>query len=178
MRKTGFIVLGGLAFVLLVLLVIRNGPSEGGETPQTSPPAMTTQAPNSLTVRVIDGDTIEVDGERIRLSGIDAPEDDQVCGIHGANFSCGDAATSKLQELIGQRQVQCVGDDRDRYGRLIAICSVDGRDVGQEMVRSGWAVAFTKYSDKYVQEESEAQRAGRGLWQSTFQSPEQWRKEH
>lgn len=178
MRNTGFLVLGGLAFVLVALLVIRGQRSEDVETPQALAQIAPSPAPVSATVRVIDGDTIEVDGERVRLLGIDAPEDDQICGIDGASFSCGDAATSKLQELIGQRQIECVGDDRDRYGRLIAICSVDGRDVGQEMVRSGWAVAFTKYSDEYVMEEREAQRAGRGLWQSTFQSPERWRKEH
>jgi len=74
--------------------------------------------------------------------------------------------------------VHCLGSKRDRYGRLIAVCFVDGRDINAEMVRQGWAVAYRQYAKDYVGEESEAQSARRGLWQGEFVPPSEWRRGH
>lgn len=127
---------------------------------------------------VIDGDTIEIHGERIRLEGIDAPESAQPC-IHretGQNWRCGQRAALWLDDLIGARPVTCTSAGADRYRRVLAHCSVGGRDIGAAMVRNGWAMAYTRYSDRYEPEEAEARKAGVGIWQTEFDPPWDWRR--
>lgn len=125
--------------------------------------------------RVVDGDTIEIGTVRIRLWGIDAPETGQQCAIAATTYRCGQTAASTLAALIGAREVECTWKSRDRYGRPIAICRAGGLDLGAEMVRSGWALAFVKYSSDYVLQENEARRARRGLWAGSFMPPSEWR---
>jgi endonuclease YncB( thermonuclease family) len=129
---------------------------------------------------VIDGDTIEIAGKRIRLYGIDAPESRQTC-LHEATTSrCGEDATSALSNRLGSEIVMCDDRGRDRYGRIIAVCRLGGRagpDINAWMVREGWALAYRHYSRDYVQEEGEAQAARRGLWYSTFEAPWDWRRQ-
>ena len=127
------------------------------------------------TARVIDGDTIEVAGERIRLHGIDAPEGRQPCFNAGEPWLCGTDATDALQNKIGDRQVTCEELDRDRYERIIARCLVDGEDLGEWMVLRGWAVAYVYYSYEYTRAEAVAKARERGIWASEFEMPWDWR---
>lgn len=125
---------------------------------------------------IIDGDTIRVAGESVRIEGIDAPETDQECWtLDGAAYPCGAEATSFLAKLIGGAPVSCAILGRDRYDRSLGICEARGVEINAEMVRSGWALAFRKYSDAYVHEEAAAEQAGAGLWKGTFIYPWDWR---
>ena len=92
--------------------------------------------------RVIDGDTLEIEGQRIRLHGIDAPETDQPCRLNGERWRCGQDAADALAEKIGRQPVTCHELDRGPYGRSVATCTVDGEDIGEWLVSSGWAVAY------------------------------------
>ncbi len=125
--------------------------------------------------RVIDGDTIEVAGQRIRLHGIDAPESRQLCRRDGERWRCGKDATSALKAFLGSRPVSCEELDRDRYRRVVAKCVVDGVDIGEWMVSRGWAVAYRGYSLDYVEQETGAQLARRGVWGTRFVLPWEWR---
>ncbi len=130
--------------------------------------------------RVIDGDTIEVAGHRMRLHGIDAPESRQLCRRDGEPWRCGKDATNALREFIGSRPVRCVGLARDLYERLVAKCVVEGLDIldiGEWMVSQGWAVAYYLYSYEYSRAEQRAKSARRGIWAGEFEKPWEWRKE-
>src|SRR5512134_1081004 len=111
---------------------------------------------------VIDGDTLVVAGERIRLEGIDAPELHQTCTAYGQQWACGRTSAEWLQEHLNGRQVECVGHARDRYGRLLAVCYVGGESINERIVREGWALDYRKYSTDYLQAEADAKRAGAG----------------
>ena len=126
--------------------------------------------------RVLDGDTIDVAGERIRLHGIDAPEKRQTCTVAGVSYDCGKSAARALSVLIDGREVTCKGNKRDRYGRLIAVCCVGDENVNADMVREGWALAYRRYSNDYVRQESEARAAGSGMWRGEFIEPWIWRR--
>jgi endonuclease YncB( thermonuclease family) len=127
--------------------------------------------------RVIDGDTIEIRGVRIRLFGIDAPEGAQDCGrADGTRWDCAQQATSALENYLRDRTVVCVRRDVDRYGRLVCQCNVAGADVNAWLVRNGWAVAYTRYSRGYVKQEAEARAARRGIWAWDFVMPWEWRR--
>lgn len=125
---------------------------------------------------VIDGDTIELHGERIRLNGIDAPESGQLCeDATGVSDRCGQRAAFALADHIHQKSIRCEGDKSDRYGRLIATCYLGNEDLDAWMVSQGWALAFRRYSVKYAPEEDDARAARRGIWQGSFQEPWEWR---
>ena len=128
------------------------------------------------TTRVIDGDTLEWKGERVRLMGFDAPEMKQSCERDGVTWLCGKEARKALAEWIGDQDVKCEGDKRDRYGRLLAHCSVDGEDIGEWMVSRGLAVAYYQYSYEYQRAEQGAKAAKLGMWAGEFQKPWDWRK--
>jgi endonuclease YncB( thermonuclease family) len=130
---------------------------------------------------VIDGDTISIRGHsaRIRLYAIDAPEGQQTCDdAAGKRYLCGSRAAEALASLIGRNgRVACQEMDRDRYGRIVAVCEANGRDINGEMVRQGWALEYRQYSDgRYSDEEAEARRAKRGLMAGTFVEPWEWRR--
>jgi endonuclease YncB( thermonuclease family) len=127
--------------------------------------------------RVLDGDTIDVAGERVRLHGIDAPETRQTCSVAGVGYDCGKNATRMLTGVVNGQQVTCKGDKRDRYGRLIAVCFVGDSDLNARMVRDGWALAYRKYAKDYVAQESEARASGSGMWRGEFLEPWEWRKQ-
>ena len=122
--------------------------------------------------RVVDGDTIRVDGRAVRLSGIDAPELAQLCG--GA--SCGVAARAALRRLTFSKTITCVEETRDRYKRIVARCVADGVDLAAAMTRSGHALAYRQYGSAYVAEERQAQLAQVGMWAGEFQAPWDWRR--
>lgn len=122
---------------------------------------------------VIDGDSLAIAGRRVRLHGIDAPEARQTCtGADGRDWPCGTWATRQLTALAGGRQAVCEEIATDRYGRSVAHCRVGGQDLGRALVRAGAATAYRRYSDAYVQDEAEARRAARGIWQGPMQPPE------
>ncbi len=125
---------------------------------------------------VIDGDTIEVHGQRIRLHGIDAPESRQLCRLDGKPWQCGKDAANALADKIARRPVTCEDLGRDRYKRIIARCTVAGEDMGAWMVSQGWALAYRRYSLDYADEEAEARAARRGIWGSEFVPPWEWRR--
>jgi endonuclease YncB( thermonuclease family) len=123
----------------------------------------------------IDGDTLELTSERIRLWGIDAVEGDQVCQRGGRPWQCGDDAAAALEALVDGRELTCIEVDRDRYGRTVATCTVAGQDIGAAMVRQGWALDFEGYSTgAYAAEQLEAEQAQRGLWSGSFTPPWEW----
>ena len=128
------------------------------------------------TAFVIDGDTLEINGERIRLHGIDAPEHLQLCRLNDKPWRCGEAATKALAGKIGHRRVTCHELDRDRYGRVIAKCAVVGADLGEWLTLNGWAVAYRFFSYDYTRAEQRAKSARRGIWAGSFQVPWEWRR--
>ena len=130
--------------------------------------------------RVIDGDTITIKNAKIRFSGIDAPEKNyygqtQFCKGPKGVWACGKKASSKLEKLINGQEVQCTNEGKDRYGRTLSICYANGVDLQAEMVRSGMAVAYLRYSNRYENEMFEARNAQVGIWVGPFVEPEQWR---
>jgi endonuclease YncB( thermonuclease family) len=121
---------------------------------------------------VIDGDTIDVGATRIRLHGIDAPEQDQTCDHPTrGEWACGAAVTRALADWIGGQDLRCQRTDIDRYGRIVAICWRGDVDVDGALVAQGYAFAFKRYSDRYVPQERAALAAGRGLWTSVVLRP-------
>jgi endonuclease YncB( thermonuclease family) len=127
---------------------------------------------------VIDGDTIDIHGARIRLFGIDAPESRQSCtDAEGKSYRCGRRAAFVLADEIRRQTVSCRKRDIDRYGRTVAVCSAGGVELNGWMVRQGWAVAYRHYSRDYVSAETEAKTAKRGIWAGRFEMPQVWRRE-
>ena len=126
--------------------------------------------------QVIDGDSLRIGGTRIRLFGIDAPELGQGCQAEGKLWLCGGLAKLRLKERISGRRVVCGEKDRDRYKRVVAVCRVDGEDLNAWMVSEGWAIAYRRYSQDYVDEEAAAKAAGLGLWRGDFVPPWDWRR--
>ncbi len=137
------------------------------------------EAAPKLDIRIIDGDTIRLGKVKVRLHGIDAPETDQTCrNARGEAYPCGKRATSVLV-LRAAAGVSCepAGDEQDRYGRMIATCfAVDGTNINAYMVRSGYALAYRKYSEKYVSQEGEARAGRRGMHRGAFVAPWDWRR--
>jgi endonuclease YncB( thermonuclease family) len=125
---------------------------------------------------VIDGDTIEIHGQRIRLHGIDTPESNQLCERGGKSYRCGQVAALALSDRIGRRTVTCKGRGEDRYGRVIAVCFEGGEDLNGWLVRQGLGVAYRKYSIDYVPQEDAARREQLGLWSGRFVMPWLWRR--
>lgn len=136
-------------------------------------------APISGTASVIDGDTIEIHEERIRLDAIDAPESRQLCqSADGTPYLCGKQSAFALADLIGRSVVRCDPRGRDQYRRTIAVCYWREINLNAWMVSEGWAVAFRKYGKDYVSHEDDARLNRRGIWSGTFEMPWDWRARH
>jgi endonuclease YncB( thermonuclease family) len=129
---------------------------------------------DSLTghARVIDGDTVVVAGELMRLHGIDAPELDQTFWWRGEQVACGMMAMAALETLAASVELRCEPVERDRHGRLVAKCFAPDRvDIGRRLVAAGWALAYRRYSKDYVDAENEARKARRGIGGEPSSSP-------
>ena len=128
----------------------------------------------SGSARIIDGDTMDVRGTRIRLFGIDAPERKQTCRVGSQRWACGQRAARALHDRIGNRSVRC--EERDRETRIVAICRAGTVELNQWMVLEGWALAYRQYSRSYMDEENRARAAKRGVWRGEFVPPWDWRR--
>jgi endonuclease YncB( thermonuclease family) len=122
---------------------------------------------------VIDGDTLEIHGTRIRLWGIDAPESTQLCrGEDSLQYRCGARAANDLDAFIARRPVNCTPMNLDQYGRIVATCSADGADLGEWLVHNGLALDWPRYSKgRYGAAQRDAERAGRGIWSGSYVEP-------
>ena len=124
---------------------------------------------------IVDGDTLRIRKERVRLVGIDAPEIKQTCrNAAGRNWPCGRAARDRLVALIAGSEVTCSAAGRDKYGRTLAVCKSSGDDLGEALVREGHAVAYGEYKLA----ELGARLNNRGIWAGEFERPNEWRRTH
>jgi endonuclease YncB( thermonuclease family) len=126
---------------------------------------------------VIDGDTLEIRGIKVRLYGIDAPEMGQLCtDAKGQRYRCGAKAANELANFIARRTVSCTRRSTDRYGRMIAVCFLGKTNLNEWMVQQGWALAYARYTSAYVAAQRQAVANRRGLHQGSFEAPWDWRR--
>ena len=137
--------------------------------------------------KVIDGDTIKIEKKKIRFFGIDAPEKKQSCRkawltisfiTINKDYPCGEISTLKLKNKINNKFITCKSTNKDKYKRFIAECFKGKTNINRWMVRNGHAVAYRKYSKKYLAAENLARNEKLGLWSGTFKMPWEWRKEN
>ena len=138
--------------------------------------------------KVVDGDTVHIDNYKLRLEGIDAPEMRQECKkeffkisflisfTFYKDYNCGRVSKEKLITKINTSEIKCISSSKDRYKRYIATCFKGKTNLNQWMVRNGFAIAYRRYSKKYVPDEVLAKENKLGLWQGKFMEPEKWRK--
>jgi endonuclease YncB( thermonuclease family) len=126
--------------------------------------------------RVVDGDTLEIGTQTIRIHGIDAPEASQICLLPKGTWDCSSAAVNVLRAIVEGKEVRCAGHEFDQYRRLIAHCATDEvPDIGAQLVASGLAWAFIKYSNNYAGLEKGPRAKRIGIWQSKTQPPWEYR---
>ena len=151
-----------------------------------------TQALNGTEIsgspQIIDGDSVHISTKKIRLEGIDAPEIKQQCkkpflkisifiGYQfSKSYSCGVTSKMKLINKINNSKIKCISSSKDRYKRYLAVCYKDKINLNKWMVRNGYAIAYRRYSKKYISDEDFAKQNKLGLWQGKFTNPEKWRK--
>ena len=125
--------------------------------------------------QIFDGDTFELEGQEVRLFGVDAFELSQSClDRRGEPWRCGVAAKAALAERVHGQSLSCVTLEEDRDGRYLARCTLaDGTDVGGYLVENGLALADPDQPDAYAEEQASARRSGAGAWAGTFMPP--WR---
>jgi endonuclease YncB( thermonuclease family) len=131
--------------------------------------------PISGIAKALDGDSLEVGGRQVRLFGVDAPEYEQTCQRNGQLWNCGAKAAEHLSKLVMGAPVTCVPVNVDEYERAVSRCTKRGSDLNKDMVLSGYAIAYRRYSNDYVAAEEWARGAKRGLWSGTFTNPSEWR---
>ena len=127
-------------------------------------------------LRVVDGDTIVLNGEKIRFTGIDTPELKQTCLQGDQEVACGMTAKMLLVKKIGNNTPECISEGKDAYKRTLAECFVNGESLSKFLVRSGYAFAYRKYSTKFIKDEEFAKANKLGMWAMTFQYPWDFRK--
>ena len=130
----------------------------------------------SQTIKIVDGDTIHLNGEKIRFIGIDTPELKQSCLKEGIKVFCGVTAKQILIDKIGNDNVECISDGKDQYKRTLAECFVNNESLSSYLVRSGYAFAYRRYSKKFVVDEDYARINKIGMWSMEFDYPWDYRK--
>ena len=127
-------------------------------------------------LKIVDGDTIVLNGEKIRFSGIDTPELKQTCMNGDQKVFCGKLAKMLLVKKIGNKTPECIREGKDVYKRTLAECFINGESLSAFLVRSGYAFAYRKYSDKFIKDEEFAKENKLGMWSMKFQYPWDFRK--
>ena len=130
----------------------------------------------SQTLKVVDGDTIHLNGLKIRFIGIDTPELKQTCIKGNVKNNCGIEAKQVLIDKIGNNTVECISEGRDQYKRILAECFVNNESLSSYLVRSGYAFAYRKYSKKFIKDEDYAKANQIGIWSMKFEYPWDYRK--
>ena len=130
----------------------------------------------SQELKVVDGDTIHLNSEKIRFTGIDTPELKQTCIKEGVIKPCGVTAKEILIEKIGDSKVECISEGKDQYKRTLAECFVDSESLSSYLVRSGYAFAYRKYSKKFIKDEDYARTKKIGMWAMKFDYPWDYRR--
>ena len=149
-------------------------------------PSISSEKNISGKAEVIDGDTIKINKKKIRLFGIDAPEKKQICKKIYIDFiifnfqkdyKCGEKSTLALVKKVKDKKIKCILEaEKDRYKRNIGTCYVESKDINRWLVKNGYALAYKKYSKKYLLDEQYAKKNKLGLWRGTFMKPEKWRR--
>ena len=189
-RLLGFAVVAGIALafaadqyehepavwetVLRPVDILRGSPNESSQQSHDAPRRPVVRG-SSAAATVFDGDTLKLGSERIRLHGIDAPESQQRCAD---GWHAGQAVRRALADLVSPGAPRCERVTTDRCGRTVAVCRINGRDIGAAMVRSGHAWAYTQYSWRYVSEKTLARLEGVGVHARTCTQPAEWRAQH
>ena len=132
----------------------------------------------SYEIKVVDGDTIHLNGKKIRFSGIDTPELKQTCSKNNQIIFCGIEAKKLLINIIGNKEVECVEEGKDQYKRILAECFVNNTSLSSYLVKEGYAFAYRKYSKKFVPDENHARLNNLGMWSMKFEYPWDWRKKN
>jgi endonuclease YncB( thermonuclease family) len=178
------ILLGGLAGFGVVSLWANFGDTVGRSWNNVvaaigTPPASNTTRTVAGRASIVDGDTVDIRGVRIRFNGIDAPESSQSCRDRiGSQYPCGRRATLALSDKIDGQNLSCDVLGQDQYGRSLATCNLGTLDLNGWMVSSGWALAYRHYSTAYVGAEEQAQATRVGIWEGAFTPPWEWRRSH
>ena len=137
-------------------------------------------------VIITDGDSLKIGKEKIRLSGIDAPEMKQICyDQNDLPYACGHLAKTYLEDIIKNqdyyKKIYCYYSGRDKYKRILGECMLgetSSVNINNEMVFWGHAVAYLRYSKKYLKAQENAMQWKNGLWRGKFDMPEEWRKKN
>jgi len=129
-------------------------------------------------IKIIDGDTIHLNNEKIRFTGIDTPELKQTCSKNNEIIYCGIQARQLLINKIGKKKVNCVKEGKDQYKRTLAECFVNDLSLSRFLVREGYAFAYRKYSKKFINDEDFARKNNIGMWSMKFEYPWDWRKKN
>ena len=132
----------------------------------------------SYEIKIIDGDTIHLNKEKIRFTGIDTPELKQTCIKNSEIIYCGIKAKQLLIDKIGKNKVTCIREGKDRYKRTLAECFVNDLSLSRFLVREGYAFAYRKYSKKFINDEDFAKKNNIGMWSMKFEYPWDWRKKN
>ena len=132
----------------------------------------------SYEIKIIDGDTIHLNNEKIRFTGIDTPELKQTCSKNNEIIYCGIQARQLLINKIGKNKVNCVREGKDQYKRTLAECFVNDLSLSRFLVREGYAFAYRKYSKKFIEDENFAKNNNMGMWSMKFDYPWDWRKKN
>lgn len=139
-------------------------------------PALAHAADISGIAKIRNGDSIQIGSSHIRLGGIDAPSVDQLClNTKGERWTCGVAARDALAHHTANQSWTCHVLRTDHHGLSVAHCEVNGEDIQKWLARSGWALAYVKFSRDYVADEKAAREAKAGMWQGAFIAPWDWR---
>ena len=127
-------------------------------------------------VTVVDGDTIKLGDIKIRFSGIDAPEIKQTCIASEGKVACGKISKDTLIAKVTNNKISCTDEGKDVYGRVLGECFVNGESLSSYLVREGFAFAYRKYSNKYIQDEEYAKSNKLGMWSMEFEYPWDFRR--